>query len=118
NYLEFYRKTYGMAYTVLRYAAIYGPRQVTGAMADYIRKLSGGEQAEIWGDGTKTRDYVYIDDVVEANLKALDIPADHPSPIFNIGTGHETTLNALYWKIAAILGVKPAPIYHPDRPGE
>lgn len=118
NYLEFYRKIHGIAYTIVRYAAIYGPRQVTGAMADYIRRLSRGEQAEMWGDGTKTRDYVYIDDVVGANLKALDISGDHPRPIFNIGTGRETTLNELYWKIADILGVKPAPIYHPDRPGE
>jgi len=118
NYLEFYRKTYGLAYTIVRYAAIYGPRQVTGAMADYIRKLATGQQAEIWGDGTKTRDYVYIDDVVRANLLALDVPRTHPKPVFNIGTGIETTLNTVYQKIAAIIGAEARPIYHPDRPGE
>jgi UDP-glucose 4-epimerase len=118
NYLEFYRKTYGIAYTVVRYAAIYGPRQATGAMADYIRKLSSGGQAEIWGDGSKTRDYVYIDDAVSANLLALDVSSDHPKPIFNIGTGKETTLNTIYRKVASILGVETRPLYRPDRAGE
>ena len=118
NYLKFYHQMYGLPYVVLRYAAAYGPRQVTGAMADYIRKLSSGSQAEIWGDGAKTRDYVYIEDVVRANLLALTIPGDHPNPVFNIGTGIETTLNTLYWKIADILGVEAKPIYHPDRPAE
>jgi UDP-glucose 4-epimerase len=118
NYLRFYYKAHRASYTILRYAAIYGPRQVTGAMADYIRKLSAGEQAEMWGNGNKTRDYVFIEDVVRANLLALTVPADHPNPVFNIGTGVETTLNELYRKIAALLGVEAKPIYHPDRPGE
>ena len=118
SYLRFFQRTYGVPQVVLRYSAVYGPRQVTGAMADYIRKLSAAAQAEMWGDGTKTRDYVYIDDVVNANLLALAIPADHPSPVFNIGTGVETTLNALYQKIGDLLGVEARPIYRPDRPGE
>jgi UDP-glucose 4-epimerase len=118
NYLRFYRQTFGLPSTILRYAAIYGPGQATGAMADYIRKLSAGEQAEIWGDGNKTRDYVYIDDVVRANLLALDVPVEQSNSIYNIGTGKETTLNELYFKIAELLGARAKPIYHPDRPGE
>jgi len=118
NYLEFYRRAFGLDYVIFRYAAIYGPRQHTGAMADYIRKLAAGKQAEMWGDGTKTRDYVFIKDVVRANLMALTMPQGHPEPIFNIGTSKETTLNELYWKIAEILGKEPKPIYYPDRPGE
>ncbi len=118
GYLRFFQRTFGVPSVVLRYSAVYGPRQVTGAMADYIRKLSSGTQAEMWGDGTKTRDYVYIDDVVNANLLALAIPADHPSPVFNIGTSVETTLNTLYQKIAHLLGVEAQPVYRPDRPGE
>ncbi|WP_447974989.1 NAD-dependent epimerase/dehydratase family protein [Nitrospira sp. Kam-Ns4a] len=118
QYLRFYYKAYRIPYTILRYAAIYGPRQVTGAMADYIRKLSNGDQAEMWGDGNKTRDYVFIEDVVLANLLALTVPHDHPNPVFNIGTGVETTLNTLYRKIADLLGVEAKPVYHPDRPGE
>ena len=118
NYLQFYNKAYQLPYVILRYAAVYGPRQVTGAMADYIRKLSSGIQAEMWGDGNKTRDYVYIEDVVNANLMALSVPPEHPGPVFNIGTGVETTLNTLYQKIAAIVGAEAKPIYYPDRPGE
>jgi len=118
NYLKFYRSAYHLPYVILRYSAVYGPRQVTGAMADYIRKLSSGKQAEIWGDGNKTRDYVYINDVVRANLLALDVSDNHPDPVFNVGTGIETTLNTLYKKIADLLGKKAKPIYYPDRPGE
>jgi len=118
NYLKFYKKAFGLPYVILRYSAVYGPRQVTGAMADYIRKLSAGEQAEIWGDGTKTRDYVYIDDVVRANILALGVSNNHPDPVFNVGTAKETTLNELYHKIAKLLGKEAKPIYRPDRPGE
>ena len=118
GYLRFFSRAYRVPYVILRYAAVYGPRQATGAMADYIRKLSAGKQAEIWGDGTKTRDYVYVRDVVNANLRALTVPAEHPNPVYNIGTGIETTLNALYARIADLLGAEAQPVYHPDRPGE
>ena len=118
GYLRFFSRAYGLPYVILRYSAVYGPRQSTGAMPDYIRRLSSGQQADIWGDGMKTRDYVYVDDVVSANLLALAVPADHPDPVFNIGTGTETTLNALYSRIAALLDVPASPVYHPDRPGE
>lgn len=118
NYLWFYKRAFNINCVIFRYAAIYGPRQWTGAMADYIRTLANGQQAEIWGDGTKTRDYVYIEDVVRANLLALDVPNDYPDPLFNIGTGKQTTLNELYTKIAKILNKKANPIYHSDRPGE
>ena len=118
NYLSFFKKAHNLSYVVFRNAAIYGPRQVTGAMADYIRKLKAGQQADIWGDGKKTRDYVFIADVVEANILALDLPDDFTNPIFNIGSGEETTLNELYAKIAELLSKEAKPIYHPERPGE
>lgn len=118
NYLRFYYSAYNLPYVILRYATIYGPRQIKGAMADYIRKLSQGQQAEMWGDGNKTRDYVFIDDAVRANLLALEFNDNHPDPVFNIATATETTLNALYKKIADLLKKEAKPIYHPDRPGE
>jgi len=118
NYLRFFNKAYKLPYVIFRNAAIYGPRQVTGAMADYIRKLRDGKQADIWGDGSKTRDYVFIDDVVRANLLALDLPEDFVDPVFNIGSGRETTLNDLYSTIAGLLGKEAKPIYHADRLGE
>jgi len=118
NYLEFYKRSFNLPYVVLRYSTVYGPRQSTGAMADYIRKLANDEQAEMYGDGEKTRDYIYIEDVVTANLLALDVSSDFLDPVFNIGTGIETSLNNLYKKIAEILGKKVEPIYLSDRPGE
>ena len=118
QYLSFYYKMYRLPFVVLRYAAVYGPRQVTGAMADYVRCLVRGEQAEIWGDGTKTRDYVYSDDVVKANLCALDLPDDFSDPVFNINTGIETPLNELYQKIAHLVGKEGHPVYRPDRGAE
>ena len=118
NYLRFFSRTYGIAHVIFRYATVYGPRQVTGAMADYMRKLASGAQADIWGDGQKTRDYVYVRDVVQANLLALEFATDCPDPTFNIGTGHETTLLALYRHIGRVLGVEANPIFHAERPGE
>jgi len=118
NYLEFYRTAFNLPYVILRYSAVYGPRQFTGAMADYIRKLAAGKQAEMYGNGQKTRDYIYIEDVIRANLLALDVSPNFPNPIFNIGTGIETTLNDLYKKIAEILKKEAKPVYLPDRPGE
>ncbi|MFC2010265.1 NAD-dependent epimerase/dehydratase family protein [Chloroflexota bacterium] len=118
NYLWFYRSNYGLSYVIFRYPVVYGPGQVGGAMTDYIRRLASGQQAEIWGDGLKTRDYVYIDDVVRANLLAVELAHDYPDPIFNVGSSVETTLNDLYNKIARLLGKESNPIYLPDRPGE
>jgi len=118
NYLKFFNKAYGLPYVIFRYSTVYGPRQTKGAMADYIRKLAVGKQAKIWGDGSKTRDYIYIEDVVKANLLALELPPDYLDPIFNVGTGVETTLNELYKKIAELLNKTAKPIYLPDRPGE
>jgi len=118
NYLKFFNKVFGIPYVILRYATVYGPRQITGALADYIRKLSNNQPAEIYGDGTKTRDYVYIDDVVKANLLALNLSGNIKEPIFNIGTSKETTLNEVYTKIAILLGKDIKPIYYPDRAAE
>lgn len=118
NYLKFFYQIHNLPYVVLRYATVYGPRQDIGAMADYIRKLSAGKRAEIYGDGTMTRDYVFVNDVVEVNLLALDLPSDFPTPVFNVGTGKETSLNELYWKIAKLLKKKTQPIYLAGRPEE
>ncbi len=112
------KKLHGLNYVILRYATVYGPGQRGGAMSDYIRKLSSGEQADVWGDGSKTRDYVYINDVVRANLLALQVPDDFEDPVFNVSTGVETTLNDLYYKVAELLSKKADPRYLPDRPGE
>ena len=120
NYLRFYGDTYGLEYVIFRYATTYGPRQVKGAMADYIRCIRAGRQAEIYGNGKKTRDYLYVGDVVNANLMALEYKINKAvEPTFNLSTGTETTLYSLYKKIANLLQ-KPEsePVFMEDRPGE
>jgi len=116
GYLSFYKKNFGLDFAIFRNAAVYGPRQITGAMAAYIRDLKADKPSEFYG--LKTRDYVYIDDVVNANLLALSIPASYPDPIFNLGAGIETNLVDLYRMLAKILNKKAHAVRRPDRPGE
>lgn len=118
KYLYFYKETHNIPYVILRYPNAYGPGQTAGALTYYIRTLQGGGQAEIRGNGTMTRDYIFIDDIVRANIKALNVPDDFADPVFNIGTGKETSLNQLYSMIAKLLKKKAQPIYLPGRPGE
>jgi len=97
KYLFFYNKQYGLNYSILRYANIYGPRQnpfgEAGVVAIFTSKLLVGEQPIINGDGTQTRDYVFVKDVVKANVKVLD---DKSSDILNVGTGIETNVNEIF----------------------
>jgi UDP-glucose 4-epimerase len=118
NYLAFYKEVYDLPFALVRPATVYGPRQTCGAMADYIRKLSQGKQAEIYGDGSKTRDYTFVTDAITALLGMANVPDDFPDPVFNLGTGEETSLNELYFAIASLLGKSAEPIYLPPRPGE
>jgi UDP-glucose 4-epimerase len=119
HYLRFFFHTYGLPVVIFRYGTVYGPRQVGGAMADYIRTIAKDERAAMYGDGNITRDYVFVDDIVAANLKALEVADGHPPLICNIGSNTETTLNSLYSMIATLLG-KPEnkPVYKPARAGE
>ena len=116
SYLQFYRNNFGIDYVIFRNAAVYGPRQITGAMAAYIRELQHGVSSEFYG--VKTRDYIYISDVVDANLRSLSLSSNHPDPIFNLGLGEETHLIDLYVVLAKLLNKEPKPIKLPDRPGE
>jgi len=118
NYLNFYKQSTGMPYVVLRYSNVYGPKQKTGALAYYARALGSNEQAEIPGDGSQTRDYVFIDDVVRANVMALKVPNDFKDPIFNVSTGKETSLNKAYEMIAKILKKEAHPIFIPSKISE
>ena len=105
----YYNSKFNIDYTILRYAAVYGPGQVTGAMSDYIRCAKKDIRCNFWGNN-KTRDYVYIEDVVKANLKSLE---DFSSKkIINIGTGIGTNLLKLYFKICRDLKVEPKPKFH------
>ncbi|HQJ46419.1 MAG TPA: NAD-dependent epimerase/dehydratase family protein, partial [Ignavibacteriaceae bacterium] len=97
KYLFFYNSEYKLNYTILRYANIYGPRQnpfgEAGVVAIFSTRLLKGEQPIINGDGKQTRDYVFVGDVVKANVITLN---DNNSDIYNIGTGIETDVNQLF----------------------
>ncbi|SRR5579875_733815 len=119
KYLHFYRAEYGIDYVALRYANVYGPRQnphgEAGVVAIFCGRIFAGQPVTIFGDGEQTRDYVFVGDVVRANLAALNA---NESGAFNIGTGVETSVNRLYRELASVAGIDRRPNYAPRRPGE
>jgi UDP-glucose 4-epimerase len=119
-YLATYNRVYGTEYTILRYANIYGPRQHPyteegQVVALFARLMLEGRQPTIFGDGEQGRDFVYVGDVVDANVRALDAGSGRT---FNVGTGSLLTVNDLYRRLAAITGYPEPPKYAPARPGE
>ena len=119
KYLYFYNSQYKLKYTILRYANIYGPRQnpfgEAGVVAIFTSKLLKNEQPVINGTGKQTRDYVFVGDVVKANLLSLN---DDNCDIYNVGTGKETDVNILFSELNKIAG-KGFPEKHgPAAPGE
>ena len=119
HYLYGFRRQYGLNYAALRYANVYGPRQnphgEAGVVAIFCEGLLGKRPFKIHGEGTDTRDYVYVDDVVRANLLALDSEVcDH----FNVGTGRQADTNTIYRLVAERMG-RPTEVEHgPPRPGD
>ncbi|OGS34963.1 MAG: UDP-glucose 4-epimerase [Elusimicrobia bacterium RIFOXYB2_FULL_49_7] len=118
-YLRYYSLIHGMRYTVLRYANVYGPRQdphgEAGVVAIFSQKMLGGEKLTIFGDGKQTRDYVFVGDVVRANVSAL---TKGHNEIINIGTGVLTSVNGLFHSMARITHYDHKPQYKPARAGE
>lgn len=118
-YLNYYFHTYGLKYTTMRYSNVYGPRQdphgEAGVIAIFTSRLMGGKPCTIFGDGKANRDYVFVRDVVKANVLALE-KGDREA--FNIATGKMTSVNELYKMMADICGVKEPPAYAPARLGE
>jgi len=119
KYLYYYHNEYGLKHTILRYANIYGPRQnpfgEAGVVAIFCNKLLNGEQPIINGDGKQTRDYVYVQDVVKANLLTLN---DETSSVYNVGTGIENNVNELFSKLNKIIGNNQVEKHGPPTLGE
>lgn len=119
HYLAFYKKEYGLDYLILRFANVYGPRQNSkgeaGVIAIFCDKLLQGEQVTINGSGRQTRDFVFVADVVKANVLGID---GNITDVFNIGTGKETDINTLFEKLAGLFGSKMPKIHAPAKPGE
>ena len=119
KYLYFYYNEYKLNYKILRYANIYGPRQnpfgEAGVVAIFSSRLLKGEQPVINGTGKQTRDYVFVKDVVKANLLTLN---DDKSDVFNVGTGIETNVNDLFQALNKIVGKGQVEKHGPAAAGE
>lgn len=119
KYLYFYRDTHGIDYVALRYANVYGPRQnphgEAGVVAIFAQRMLAGSQPVIYGDGEQTRDYVYVGDVVRANLAAMDYAG---SGIFNVGTARETSVNELFRMLRDEIAPEMDELHEAGRPGE
>jgi UDP-glucose 4-epimerase len=118
-YLNYYKEQYGIPYVVLRYANVYGPRQnphgESGVIAIFSEMIAQGKSPVINGDGSHTRDYVYVEDVVRANVCALDT---QEIGAFNIGTGREISTLEVFRKVVVEFGSDIPEQYGPERPGE
>lgn len=118
-YLNYYHEQYGIPYIVLRYSNVYGPRQnphgESGVIAIFSEMIAQGKTPIINGDGTHTRDYVYIDDVVAANVAATE--SSYVGAL-NIGTATEISTNEVFHKVVWEFGKEVKEEHGPERPGE
>lgn len=119
DYLEFFRTSRGLDYTALALANVYGPRQDShgeaGVAAIFAANIIEGRPSEIHGDGEQTRDFVYVDDVVDAFERAAQAGSGR---LLNIGTGTQLSVRALYGALSAANGGAPAPVPGPKREGD
>ncbi|MGD0920941.1 MAG: SDR family NAD(P)-dependent oxidoreductase [Terriglobia bacterium] len=120
HYLYLYSLLYGLPYVVLRYGNVYGPRQSSkgeaGVVAIFCEQMLQGITPTIYGDGSKTRDYVEVSDVARANVQALKMGEGE---IFNISSGVRTTDYGIFAAVREALEIPPLePRYAPKRPGE
>ena len=122
---ESYRTTFGLEAIGLRYMNVFGPRQdssspYSGVLSIFCRAAINSSAVTIYGDGSQTRDFVFVEDIVHANLLAAQLPASQipPQPIFNVGRGEETTINKIVEILSELVRHSIPTIYAPERPGD
>ncbi|WP_435164252.1 NAD-dependent epimerase/dehydratase family protein [Paenibacillus glycanilyticus] len=119
NYIRLFHKMYGLPYTILRYSNVYGPRQNAtgegGVVSIFMNKLKQGLPLHVNGSGNQTRDFIYVQDVVQANLAAIH---HGDQETVNISTGLRTSINNLIHMIKLIHGQNVDIHYGPQRPGD
>jgi len=119
DYLYAYRKLYSLEFVALALANVYGPRQdpngEAGVIAIFAHRLLNGDPIVIFGDGEQTRDFIYVDDVVDAFVRA---GTRGGGLLCNVGTGRETSINQLCLELAKASGVEVTPVHAPKRAGE
>ncbi|HZO90853.1 MAG TPA: SDR family oxidoreductase [Chthonomonadaceae bacterium] len=123
-YCQVFHQVYGLETVALRYFNVFGPRQsprsqYAAAVPRFIHALLHREPPVIYGDGEQTRDFTYVENVVDANLRAALAPAEAVAgQVFNIGCGDRISLNRLVAELQEILGVSIPPRYEPSRTGD
>ena len=122
RYCSLYHELYGLETVSLRYFNVFGPRQdpyseYSAVIPKFITKLLAKEPITVYGDGEQSRDFTYIDNVIEANLLALRVP-NAPGEVCNIGCGQRVTLNQLIRILEELLGVRAQVTYAPAKPGD
>jgi UDP-glucose 4-epimerase len=119
KYISVYSHNYGLKYTILRYPNVYGPRQEphgeAGVVAIFSQQMLAHITPTIFGDGSKTRDYVYVEDIVEANILSL---YQGDGEVFNLGWSQEITDYTIFDEVRQALGYSGEPQYESKRPGE
>lgn len=120
TYLNTFRHLYGLQCSHIAPANVYGPRQdphgEAGVVAIFAQALLSGKPTKVFGDGSNTRDYVFVDDVVDAFVRAAGPDGDGRR--FNVGTGVETSDRGLHTAVAAAVGAPDDPEFHPPRLGD
>lgn len=123
-YMQAYWRVYGLETVCLRYFNIFGARQVpdspySGVMARFALMMLRGETPTIFGDGEQGRDFTHVDNVVQANLLAMQAPKEQAAGrVFNIACGERHTLNETYALLATLIGFKHPQLYGPEREGD
>ncbi len=119
HYLSYFQRTSGIQIVSLRYANVYGPRQdpegEAGVISIFLQKMLSNEQPIIFGNGRQTRDFVYVDDVVEANLAVM---GQGSQGVYNVGTGVETSINELFRMLVSLTGATCKEVHGPAKQGE
>jgi UDP-glucose 4-epimerase len=119
HYLSYFQRISGIQVVSLRYANVYGPRQdpegEAGVVAIFMRKMLNNEQPIINGNGRQTRDFIFVDDVAEANLVAM---RQDSQGVYNVGTGVETSVNELFQILVGITGSPCKEVHGPAKSGE
>jgi UDP-N-acetylglucosamine/UDP-N-acetyl-alpha-D-glucosaminouronate 4-epimerase len=123
-YMTSFYRCYGLETVCLRYFNIFGPRQdssspYSGVLAKFISQMLRGEQPTIFGDGTQSRDFTYIENAVQANLLACKVPAaDVAGRTFNVATGKRAALNETFQILKRLIGCEGTVNYAPERGGD
>jgi nucleoside-diphosphate-sugar epimerase len=123
EYCRIFAQLYDLETVALRYFNVFGRRQdpfstYAAVIPKFAAAILKGKRPEIYGDGEQTRDFTYVDDVVQVNVKACEAPREACGRVYNVAFGDRISLNELYREIADLLGSDLEPIYSPPRAGD